>query len=43
MKTGQIDEAIKEFQEDIRLNPNDTDARNKLARALQMKQSPRGD
>jgi len=39
---GQIDEAIREFQEAIRLKPDFAEANNSLARALAMKNAPAG-
>ena len=33
-KRGQIDEAIRQFQEAVRLKPNDADARSNLGNAL---------
>ena len=42
LKNGQIDEAIDQFQEAIRLKPDDPSARNNLTRALEAKKNPQG-
>jgi Flp pilus assembly protein TadD len=39
---GRLDEAINQFQEAIRLKPDDPDARNNLTRALEVQKNPRG-
>jgi Flp pilus assembly protein TadD len=40
LQRGRIDEAIGQFQEVIRLEPDDAGARNNLARALEIKNAP---
>jgi hypothetical protein len=39
---GQIDEAIRQYQEAIRLKPDYAQARNNLARALGINSAPAG-
>jgi Flp pilus assembly protein TadD len=41
-RKGQVDEAIREFQEAIHLKPDFAEAHDKLARALAMKNAPAG-